>query len=74
MLKIYVHCERCLHKKKHVQKTCENSKMLQKLFSVLIVTFCEENGLAEVEENDSNDILVCDDDTHKAVVCSHGYF
>ena len=32
------------------------------------------NGLAELEENDSNDTLVCDDDAHKVVVCSHGYF
>ena len=47
---------------------------LSKLFFVLIVTFCEGNGLTEVEENDSNDTLVCDDDAHKVVVCSHGFF
>ena len=47
---------------------------LYALKAVLIVTFCEGNGLTEVEENDSNDTLVCDDDTHKVVVCSHGFF
>ena len=41
------------------------------MFSVLI-TFCERNGFTEVEENDSNDTLVCDDDAHKVVVCSRG--
>ena len=47
---------------------------LSKLFFVLIVTFCEGNGLAEVDENDSNDTLVRDDDAHKVVVFTHGYF
>ena len=28
----------------------------------------EGNGLSEVEENDSKDTLVCDDDAHEAVV------
>ena len=28
------------------------------------------NGLAEFEENDSNDTLVCDDDAHKVIVCA----
>ena len=31
---------------------------LPKLFSVLMVTFWEENGLTEVEESDSNDTHV----------------
>ena len=44
------------------------------LKAVLIVTFCEGNGLTEVEENDSNETLVCDDDAHKVVVCTHGFF
>ena len=47
---------------------------LSKLFFVLLVTFCEGNGIAEFEENDSNDTLACDDDAHKVIVCSHSYF
>ena len=47
---------------------------LSKQFFVLIVTLCEGNGYAEVDENDSNDTLVRDDDAHKVVVCTHGYF
>ena len=46
----------------------------QKLLTVLIVTFCEGNGLAEVEENDSNDTPVHDDDAHKIVLCTKSYF
>ena len=38
--------------------------------TVLIVTFFEGNGLAEVEENDSNDTPVYDDDAHKTVLCT----
>ena len=37
-------------------------------------TFSERNGLDEVEENDSNDTLVFDDNAHKVVVGSHNYF
>ena len=64
---------------KQYYKACENSIQegiykLSKLFFVLIVTFCEVNGLAEVEENDANDTLECNDEAHKVVVCSHGYF
>ena len=49
---------------------------LSKLSSIPIVTFCEKNGLADVEENDSNDndATVCDDHDHKAVLCIFGYF
>ena len=47
---------------------------LSKLFFVLKVTFCEGNGLAEVDENDSNDTLESDDDAHKVIVCAQGYF
>ena len=47
---------------------------LSKLSSIPIVTFCEKNGLADVEENDSNDTTVCDDHDHKAVLCTYGYF
>ena len=43
----------------------------QKLLTVLVVTFCEGNGLAEVEENDSNDTPVYEDDAHKTVLCSY---
>ena len=49
-------------------------KSSQSCSHLLIVTYCEGNGLTEVEENDSNDTLVCDDDAHKVVVCSHGFF
>ena len=43
--------------------------------TVLIVTFFfEGNGLAEVEEKDSNDTPVYDDDAHKTVVCTKSYF
>ena len=45
----------------------------QKLLTVLIVTFCEGNGLAEVEENDSNDTPVYEDDAHKTVLCTKSY-
>ena len=32
--------------------------------------FWDENDLANVEENDSNDTPACDDDAHKAVLCA----
>ena len=37
---------------------------------VLMVTFSEGNGIAEVEEGDSQDTLACDDHAHKANVCT----
>ena len=46
----------------------------QKLLTVLIVTFCEGNGLGEVEENDSNNTPVYEDDAHKTVLCTKSYF
>ena len=36
---------------------------------VLMVTFCEVNGLAEVGEVEE-DALACDDDAHKTDVCT----
>ena len=42
-------------------------------YCVYFVTF-DINGLAEIEENDSNDTLTCDDDAHKTVLCSHSPF
>ena len=30
--------------------------------------FLDENGVTEVEENDSNDTIACDDDAHKVVL------
>ena len=42
-------------------------------FCVFFVT-SDINGLTEVEENDSNDTLTCDDDAHKTVLCSHSPF
>ena len=44
----------------------------QKLLTVLIVTFCEGNGLGEVE--DSNDTPVYEDDAHKTVLCTKSYY
>ena len=43
---------------------------LLKQSCVLMVTFSEGNGLAEVEEGDSKDTLACDDDAHKVDVCT----
>ena len=43
------------------------------LFCVLMVTFSEGKGLAEVEEGDSKDTLACDDDAHKADVCTQSH-
>ena len=41
-----------------------------KMSRVPMVTFSEGNGTAEVEEGDSKDTLACDDDAHKADVCT----
>ena len=47
-----------------------NYKLL-KLSCVLVVTFSEGNCLTEVEEEgNSKDTLACDDDAHKADVCT----
>ena len=41
--------------------------------SCLPIAQCSEgNDLAEVEENDSNDTPVCDDDAHKVVLYARG--
>ena len=37
---------------------------------VFLITFSKGNGRAKVEENNSNDTLVCDDDAHKVVLCA----
>ena len=37
-------------------------------------SFSERNGLTEVEENDSNDTLVPDDNAHKVNLHTRGYF
>ena len=37
-------------------------------------TFLEGNGHAEVEENNSNDTLVYDDDAHKVVLSTRSHF
>ena len=44
------------------------------MFCVFMVLFLEGNGLAEVEENDSNDTPVYDDDAHTTVMCTKSYF
>ena len=46
-----------------------NNELL-KLSCVPMVTFSEGNRLAKFEEGDSKDTLVCDDDAHKADVCT----
>ena len=35
-----------------------------------LVTILDVNGLTEVEENDSNGTVACDDDAHKAILCA----
>ena len=40
------------------------------LSCVPMVTFSEGNRLAKFEEGDSKDTLACDDDAHKADVCT----
>ena len=39
-----------------------------------IVNFSEGTSHAEDEENDSNETPACDDDAHKAVLCTHSDF
>ena len=41
---------------------------------VFIITSSEGNGCAEVEEDNSNDTLVCDDDAHIVVLCTRSHF
>ena len=41
---------------------------------VFLITFSKGNGRAKVEENNSNDTLVCDDDAHKVVLCAYSPF
>ena len=43
---------------------------LLKLSCLLMVTFSEVNRLAKFEEGDSKDTLACEDDAHKADVCT----
>ena len=50
--------------------TMSSSFSSQSYFECL-VTFLYMNGLAEVEENDSNDSLACDDNAHKVIICAH---
>ena len=35
-----------------------------------LVTILDVNGLTEVEENDSNGTVACDDDAHKVILCA----
>ena len=60
--------------KKQAKNASKRLKIGKSAELFLIIALCKGNGLAEVEENDSNDTLVCDDDAHKVVVCSHGFF
>ena len=41
---------------------------------MFLITFLEGNGHAEVEENNSNDTLVYDDDAHKVVLSIRSHF
>ena len=43
---------------------------LLKLSCVPMVTFSEVNRLVKFEEGDSKDTLACEDDAHKADVCT----
>ena len=36
--------------------------------------FLDENGFTEIEENNPNDTLACDDDAHKVVMCTPSLF
>ena len=56
--------------RKKVWKTREFTCEFIKMYCVLMVTFSEGNRLAEVEGGDSKDTLACDDDAHKADVCT----
>ena len=42
--------------------------------NVFLHTFSEGDGRAEIEENNSNDTLVCDDDAHIVVFRTRSYF
>ena len=50
------------HTKKVIFRTNFNSKFL--------ITFSEENGLADVVEKNSDDTFVFDDDAYKVVLCT----
>ena len=41
---------------------------------VFLITFSEWNGRAEVEENNSNGTIVCDDGAHKVILCTQSPF
>ena len=38
-----------------------------------LVTILDVNGVTEVEENDSNDTVACDDDAHKVDMCPESH-
>ena len=48
-----------------------SSGLSSKSYLVSLVNILDINGLTEVEENDSDDTLGCDDDAHKVVLCNH---
>ena len=50
--------------------TTMSSIFPSKSYLVSLVTILDINGLTEVEENDSNDTLECDDDAHKVILCN----
>ena len=41
---------------------------------VFLITFSEGNGRTEIEKNISNNALVCDDEAHIVVLCTHSPF
>ena len=58
---------------KHANKqshflSCLSQLKIKKLF------FLDINEITEIEENDINDTLACDDDAHKVVLCTPGLF
>ena len=59
----------CSHDLRIRNENCTSFVLISKLFCVLLVTFCEKNGLAEVEDNPSNISPVCDDIALNAVLC-----
>ena len=59
----------CSHDPRIRNEKCTSFVLISKLFCVLLVTFCEKNGLAEVEDNPSNISPVCDDIALNTVLC-----
>ena len=57
----------CSHDLRIRNENCTSFVLISKLFCVLLVTFCERNGVAELEDSNFNVTSVCDD---KVVLCT----